>query len=41
LLIDKDNTPRWQPPALDQVDDTMVESYFAPLAAPELTFDDT
>ena len=28
LLVDKDRNPRWQPPALDQVDDALVERQF-------------
>ncbi|MBI3514095.1 MAG: enoyl-CoA hydratase/isomerase family protein [Proteobacteria bacterium] len=39
LLIDKDQKPRWRPPALDQIDTATVESYFAPLGARDLTFD--
>ena len=38
LLIDKDQQPRWQPPALDRVDMATVEGYFAPLGGRELTF---
>ena len=38
LIIDKDNTPRWRPGTLAAVDDTMVNGYFAPLDAAELTF---
>jgi enoyl-CoA hydratase len=30
LAIDKDNQPRWQPPSLDLVDETLVASFFAP-----------
>lgn len=35
VLIDKDNTPRWQPARLDLVDDATVEACFAPLAPVE------
>ncbi len=31
LVIDKDNAPAWNPPSLDQVDDAMVERFFAPV----------
>jgi enoyl-CoA hydratase/carnithine racemase len=30
LAIDKDNAPRWNPPALDQVTDEMVARFFEP-----------
>lgn len=30
-LIDRDHVPKWQPDSLDQVSDTAVEAYFAPL----------
>jgi enoyl-CoA hydratase len=32
VIIDKDQAPRWQPPALDAVDSTEVERHFEPLA---------
>jgi enoyl-CoA hydratase len=38
VLIDKDQTPHWQPASLAQVDDAMTEGYFASLGASELTF---
>jgi enoyl-CoA hydratase len=38
-LIDKDQTPRWRPPSLAEIDDEMIETYFAPLGDRELTFD--
>ena len=38
LIIDKDNTPRWRPGTLAAVDDAMVNGYFEPLGAAELTF---
>jgi len=38
LLIDKDHKPRWQPPALSEIDAAAVERYFAPLGAQDLTF---
>jgi len=31
LIIDKDNAPRWHPARLEQVLDTEIEHYFAPL----------
>jgi enoyl-CoA hydratase len=35
LLIDKDNTPQWDPPSPDEVTDTMLDELFAPLPAAE------
>ena len=37
-LIDKDNTPRWQPDRLEALDEAAVNAYFAPLSPiePEL-----
>jgi enoyl-CoA hydratase len=32
VIVDKDNAPRWQPPALEAVTDAEVERHFAPLA---------
>ncbi len=29
LIVDKDNTPRWRPPSLPEVDDAAVEAFFA------------
>jgi enoyl-CoA hydratase len=31
LIVDKDNTPRWQPPTLDAVSDHVIDQIFAPL----------
>jgi enoyl-CoA hydratase len=39
MLIDKDQQPRWRPANLAEVDEAMVQSYFAPLGADELRFD--
>ena len=30
VIVDKDNQPRWSPPALDAVDTTRVNAFFAP-----------
>jgi enoyl-CoA hydratase len=38
VIIDKDQAPRWQPATLVEVDDAMVEAYFAPLREGELEF---
>ena len=38
-LIDKDQTPRWQPSALSEVDPAMVDAYFLPIGNRELGFD--
>jgi enoyl-CoA hydratase len=35
LLIDKDNTPQWDPPSPTEVTDTMLDALFAPLPAGE------
>jgi enoyl-CoA hydratase/carnithine racemase len=32
VIVDKDQTPRWQPPTLDAVSAAEVERYFAPVA---------
>jgi len=29
LLVDKDRQPRWNPPALEQVDEALIQSFFA------------
>ena len=31
VIVDKDNTPRWQPAALADVADADIQVYFAPL----------
>lgn len=36
ILIDKDNTPVWEPNTLDRVSDEDIESYFQPLGELEL-----
>jgi enoyl-CoA hydratase len=38
LIVDKDNTPHWQPNSLAAVDDAAVAAYFAPLDDGDLTF---
>lgn len=38
IIIDKDQTPKWQPATLDGVSDADVDAYFAPLGADELNF---
>lgn len=35
LLIDKDNNPRWNPPALDQVNPAIVAAFFQPPWSPD------
>ncbi len=40
LLVDKDNAPKWQPATLADVTPAMVDAYFAPLPAGELSFID-
>jgi enoyl-CoA hydratase len=37
-LIDKDQTPNWQPPTLAEVSDGMIDAYFAPIGDRELRF---
>jgi enoyl-CoA hydratase len=38
VLIDKGQTPRWRPPTLAEIDDEMIEAYFAPIGNRELDF---
>jgi enoyl-CoA hydratase len=38
MLIDKEQNPRWQPATLAEVDDGMVEAYFASIGGRELRF---
>ena len=40
MLVDKDKSPRWQPPALDEVEDALVDWHFNFRPDPELTFSD-
>jgi enoyl-CoA hydratase len=37
-LIDKDQTPRWQPATLAEVSDRTIDAYFAPIGDRELRF---
>jgi len=36
VIVDKDNSPRWEPSTLEKVSDDEVERHFAPLGADEL-----
>ena len=36
VIVDKDNAPRWSPATLDEVSDTMIDSYFETLPQGEL-----
>ncbi len=38
VLLDKDNTPIWQPATLAEVDEATIDSYFQPLEEGELLF---
>lgn len=35
-IIDKDQSPKWQPPSLEEVSDSDIDAYFAPLGDKEL-----
>ena len=39
VVVDKDQMPRWRPATLAEVDDAIVEGYFAPIGARELRFE--
>ena len=39
MLVDKDQKPCWRPAALAEIDDAVVEGYFAPLGQNELRLD--
>ena len=38
VLVDKDQSPRWNPPSLAEVSEESVASYFVPIGDNELTF---
>jgi enoyl-CoA hydratase len=38
LIVDKDKTTNWQPDNLGGIDDAMIDGYFEPLGAEDLTF---
>ena len=40
VLIHKGQTLRWRPPTLAEINDEMLEAYFAPIGDRELRFDD-
>ena len=35
VIVDKDNSPRWDPPTVEQVDEALIDSIFAPLPSSE------
>lgn len=39
VIVEKDNTPKWDPPALSGVSERVLDEVFAPLGEDELTFD--
>jgi enoyl-CoA hydratase len=39
VVVDKDQMPHWRPASLAEVDDAMVNAYFAPIGARELRFE--
>lgn len=39
VVVDKDQLPHWQPASLAEVDDALVDGYFAPIGARELRFE--
>ena len=36
VLIDRDNAPTWSPASLAEIDDALLDGYFAPLGAEDL-----
>ena len=38
VIIDKDNRPRWNPPAIESLNSSYIDLYFAPLGGHELDF---
>ncbi|MBV9016212.1 MAG: enoyl-CoA hydratase/isomerase family protein, partial [Alphaproteobacteria bacterium] len=39
VLVDRDQQPRWDPASLAEIDDSLIDSYFAPIGQSELRFD--
>jgi enoyl-CoA hydratase len=35
VIVDKDNSPKWDPPTLESVDEALLDGIFAPLPSPE------
>lgn len=35
VIVEKDNSPKWDPPTLENVDEALLDSIFAPLPSPE------
>jgi enoyl-CoA hydratase len=35
VIVDKDNSPKWDPPTLETVDEALLDGIFAPLPSPE------
>ena len=40
VILEKDNQPRWRPARIEEVDEALVASYFAPLPDGELSYDE-
>ncbi|KAK6045332.1 hypothetical protein COOONC_17163 [Cooperia oncophora] len=39
ILIDKDRNPKWKPATLEEVSDSHIEQYFAPLGREDIFLD--